>query len=98
MPKNLLSTVILVLFVAFSQLSAQTVISKYAGEFMAIGIGGRPLGMGGAYVAVANDVTASYYNPAGLARINYPQISLMHDARFGNLENYDYVGIAIPVS
>lgn len=96
MPKNPLSAVILVLFFTFSQINAQTVISKYAGEFMAIGVGGRPLGMGGAYVAVTNDVTSGYYNPAGLARINYPEISLMHDARFGNLENYDYVGIAIP--
>jgi hypothetical protein len=96
MPKNLLSAIILVLFFTFLQINAQTVISKYAGEFMAIGVGGRPLGMGGAYVAVANDVTAGYYNPAGLARINYPEISLMHDAQFGNLENYDYVGIAIP--
>jgi hypothetical protein len=96
MPKNLLSAIILVLLFTCLQVNAQTVISKYAGEFMAIGVGGRPLGMGGAYVAVANDVTAGYYNPAGLARINYPEITLMHDARFGNLENYDYVGLAIP--
>ena len=96
MPKNLLSAVILTLLFTFSQVNSQTVIGKYAGEFMAIGVGGRPLGMGGAYVAVVNDVTAGYYNPAGLARINYPQITLMHDARFGNLENYDYVGVAIP--
>jgi hypothetical protein len=96
MPKNLLPVVIIILLFSFFKGDAQTVISKYAGEFMAIGIGGRPLGMGGAYVAIANDVTAGYYNPAGLARINYPEVSLMHDARFGNLENYDYVGIAIP--
>ena len=76
--------------------NAQTVIGKYAGEFMAIGVGGRPLGMGGAYVAIANDVTAAYYNPAGLAQINYPEISLMHDERFGSLVNYDYAGVAIP--
>jgi hypothetical protein len=96
MPRNLLTATILILLFSFSQIESQTVIGKYAGEFMAIGIGGRALGMGGANVAVVNDVTAGYYNPAGLARINYPEISLMHDARFGNLENYDYVGIAIP--
>jgi hypothetical protein len=96
MPKNLLSAIILVVLFTGIQINSQTVISKYAGEFMAIGIGGRPLGMGGAYVAVANDVTAGYYNPAGLARVNYPEISLMHDAQFGNLLNYDYVGVAIP--
>jgi hypothetical protein len=30
-------------------------------------VGGRALGMGGAFVAVADDVTATYWNPAGLA-------------------------------
>jgi len=63
---------------------------------MAIGIGGRALGMGGAFVAVANDVTAGYYNPAGLANLDYPQISLMHSEQFGNLVNYDYAAVGIP--
>jgi hypothetical protein len=81
---------------AQNQSSSVTVIGKYAGEFMAIGVGGRALGMGGAYVAVANDVLAGYYNPAGLARIDYPEISLMHDERYGSLVNYDYAAVAIP--
>jgi len=75
---------------------SQTVIGKYAGEFLAIGVGGRPLGMGGAFTALTNDVTAGYYNPAGLAHLNYPQISLMHDERFGNLVNYNYAAVGIP--
>jgi len=78
------------------QSNAQTVFGKYAGEFMAIGVGGRALGMGGAFTAVANDVTAGYYNPAGLANLNYPQISLMHSEQFGDLVNYDYGAVAIP--
>lgn len=90
-----------IFFVAFltlttSSIYSQTVISKYAGEFMAIGVGARALGMGGAYVAVANDITSGYYNPAGLAKLNYPQISLMHAEQFGNLVNYDYAAVAIP--
>jgi hypothetical protein len=75
---------------------SQTVFSKYAGEFMSIGVGARALGMGGAYVAIANDVTSGYYNPAGLASVNYPQIALMHAEQFGNLVNYDYAGVTIP--
>jgi hypothetical protein len=91
-------TILIFTFIITSSLSVspQTVISKYAGEFMAIGVGARALGMGGAYVAVANDVTSAYYNPAGLAHINYPQISLMHAEQFGNLVNYDYAGFALP--
>ncbi len=71
--------------------------AKYAGEFIAIGVGGRALGLGGAYAALANDVTAGYWNPAGLSRITYPEITLMHDERFGDLENYDYGAVAFPM-
>lgn len=71
-------------------------VAKYAGEFISIGVGGRPMGMGGAYTAVKGDVGSAYYNPAGLAYLNYPQISLMHDNRYGNLVNYNYAGLAIP--
>jgi hypothetical protein len=71
-------------------------VGKYAGEFISIGVGARALGMGGAYVAMANDVTAGYWNPAGLSRIMYPEIALMHDERFGSLINYDYGAVAIP--
>ncbi len=74
----------------------QTVIGKYAGEFMSIGVGGRALGMGGAQVAVVNDVTSGYWNPAGLARLDYPQFSLMHEEHFGNLVNYNYAAVALP--
>lgn len=95
MLKKLLFPIFLI-FLSVSSINAQTVIGKYAGEFMALGVGGRALGMGGAFVAVANDVTAGYYNPAGLANINYPQIALMHSEQFGSLVNYDYGAVAIP--
>ena len=71
--------------------------AKYAGEFLAIGVGGRALGLGGAYAALANDVTSGYWNPAGLSQMRYPQITLMHDERFGGLVNYDYSAVALPV-
>lgn len=72
--------------------------AKYAGEFIAIGVGGRALGLGGAYSALANDVTAGYWNPAGLSKITYPQITLMHDERWAGLVNYDYGAIAYPIN
>jgi hypothetical protein len=89
--------VILLTTMAVCALEAGTIrVGKYAGEFMAVGVGGRQLGLGGASTALANDVTAGYWNPAGLARINYPEFALMHDERFGSLVNYDYGAVAIP--
>jgi len=76
---------------------ADTGIGKYAGEFLALGVGARPLGLGGAYAALASDVSAGYWNPAGLARIDYPELMLMHAEHFGSLVNHDYGAVAFPV-
>lgn len=38
-----------------------------AATFLKLGFGARPLGLGEAYVAVADDAAALHYNPAGLA-------------------------------
>ena len=92
----MLKRTFLVLVLCSASLFAQTSVGKYAGEFLALGVGGRALGMGGAHTAVVNDVTAGYWNPAGLARIDYPQIVLMHEEHFGNLVNYNYGAVAIP--
>jgi hypothetical protein len=89
-------TILVLVLLCVSDALAQTTIAKYGGEFLAIGVGGRPLGLGGAYVALAADASAGYWNPAGLALIEYPDIMAMHDERFGNLINYDYASVAIP--
>ncbi|MEK7411969.1 MAG: outer membrane protein transport protein [Planctomycetota bacterium] len=43
---------------------------------VAIGAGARALGMGGAFTAVADDATASTWNPAGLVQCERPEMSL----------------------
>lgn len=43
-------------------------------NFLEVEIGARPMGMGGAFVAVADDVTALHWNPAGLARFEGLQV------------------------
>lgn len=70
--------------------------AKYAGEFLNLGVGGRALGMGGAYIALARDVSATYWNPAGLVNIDYPQIMLMHSQQFAGVVKYDFGSFAVP--
>ena len=74
------------------------VLATYANDFLSIGVGGRALGMGSAYTAVANDVTAGYWNPAGLSKVEFPEIILMHDQRYGDIVNYNYGAAAMKLS
>jgi len=77
--------------------SAQAFGAKYAGEFLSLGVGARALGMGGAFVGVADDVTACFWNPSGLSQLNRKQLSLMHAETFGSLLNQDFVAYAFPM-
>lgn len=47
-------------------------------SFLNIGIGGRALGMGGAYTALADDANSIYWNPAGLAAVDRHEVTVSH--------------------
>ncbi len=70
---------------------------KYAAEFLKIQVGARAIGMGGAFVAVADDATAPYWNPAGMVYLPYREILPQHSEKFGSLVNHDYLGAVIPL-
>ena len=73
-------------------------IATYGADFLAGGVNARALGMGGAYVSLADDVSAGYWNPAGLSHLRYPEISYMHVERFSGAVSFDYGAVAIPVN
>jgi hypothetical protein len=52
-------------------------VGTFDGQFLKIGIGARAAGMGGAFVAVADDPSAVFWNPAGLARLEEDKTSVM---------------------
>ena len=78
--KTIKKRVIIITFfvIGFYRLFAQT--GGYAGSFLMNGIGVRAFGMGNAYVGFASDLTAGYWNPAGLARLYQPQFGFMVSA------------------
>src|SRR5690606_4814963 len=51
--------------------------------------GGRPAMMGGAYTAVADDSTGSYYNPAGLSFTKDPRLEVSATAYSKSTVVYD---------
>jgi hypothetical protein len=79
-------------------LSSPSSGTKLAGEFLATGFGARALGMGGAFVSIADDASAVYWNPAGLIQLGRTQILLMHSERFGSLVDYNTFSLVRPLS
>ena len=71
---------------------------KYGAEFLATGVGARALGMGGAFVAHADDVTAGYWNVAGLDALRQTEGAYMHAERFDGAVSFDYAAVALPLS
>ena len=65
--------------------------------FNDIGIGARPLGMGGAFVALADDGNAASYNAAGLGYITAMHVSLTTAQRFRGLINYNHISGIVPL-
>ncbi len=91
MSRNVTPALALLVAALLLMVSAEDVraADKYAGEFLTHGVGARALGMGSAFVAVADDVTAGYWNPAGVADISTRAVQFMHSETFGDVVNYD---------
>jgi hypothetical protein len=68
--------------------------------FLLIWPGARATAMAGAFSAIADDATACYYNQAGLAFIDYQNITLQHAPWLSGLHQgmyYEYAGFIKPV-
>jgi len=110
--KNLL--IILLIFISvkseinaqlFPQLGGQRAGISTA-QFLKIGVGSRASAMGDAFVAISNDASALYWNPAGLVQFNDDQVMFSHNVWvedishdfFGGVYHFDganAVGVAV---
>jgi hypothetical protein len=66
-------------------------------EFLLLGAGARGAALGGAFAALTNDVTALYYNPAGLAQMSRPS-AMVSTYSYVASTRYTWVGIGLPMS
>lgn len=91
MKSNKITFALLLIGISMSSYSQR----KYSNEFLAIGVSARALGMSNASVASVNDVTAGFWNPAGLSLINQDlQVAAMHSEYFAGIAKFDYLSIA----
>jgi long-subunit fatty acid transport protein len=65
-----------------------------AAPFLSVPQGGRALGMGSAFVAVADDPSAMYWNPAGISDLPGVQFMFDHTYWIADLQ-YEYVGATV---
>jgi len=83
---------IIILFILGTALSfAQTKVGSTAAPFLNIGVGSRPVSMGGAFIATANDITSLYWNPAGASRVVGNEAFFAHTKWFADI-TYNWAG------
>jgi opacity protein-like surface antigen len=91
-------SIILILFFVGSLYSQNLVkTGTTAAPFLKIGSGARAISMGGAFTATADDISAMYWNPAGLTNIKYNEAMFNHVDYIIDV-NYDYAAAATNLS
>lgn len=75
--------------------------SRYAADFLNIPVGAKPLSMGGAFTALANDESAFYWNPAGVSLVPGKTVGFMYSSEFGApgsaLAEFFHAGFTMPM-
>jgi len=90
-----LSALLIVSTSAFAQKPMRA--GTTAANFLEIGYGAAGSAMGDAYVSLANDVSATYWNPAGLARMEKSEAMFMSQPWIvGMNSSFGAVGIVVP--
>ena len=96
-PKTILITFIFLLTCQFINLTYASDPGTTGANFLKIGVGPRAVGMGEAQVAICNDVTSVFWNPAGLVRIDSQEASFMYNLWFESISS-QYFGYTYPHS
>lgn len=97
---NRLMTMIVSILVLFSLTSFAKEVTKRgttAASLLNIDVGARAVGMGGSFVSIANDVSAMYWNSAGIARLTHGQAMFTHTRWIADIM-FNYAAIAVPLA
>ena len=97
--KTKLLTTLVAAFICFGISSYSQNVSKSgttAASFLEISVGAPAIAMGGAFVSLANDATALYWNPAGISRLGKYEAIINHTNWIAGT-NFDYAGLVLPM-
>lgn len=73
-----------------------TNVGTAGAQFLKIGPGARVDSLGGAFGALANDVTSIYWNPAGITQLEKTSFSDTHTVWLADIR-YNYLAFATPI-
>jgi len=69
-------------------------VGTSSAPFLTVPIGPRAISLGGAFVAMADDASALYWNPAGIAKLNRNEFIAVHSEWIAGI-NHDFGGIVL---
>ena len=79
-----------------SMAAAQAKVGTTGAQFLELGVSARAMGMAEAFSAVANDISAVYYNPAGLTALLGKEVMTTYISLPADV-NYGFVGMGVPL-
>lgn len=85
-----------VVLMATSMAGAQDKVGTTGAQFLEVGVSPRADALGGAFTAISDDVSAIYYNPAGLVQLEHRQAMISRIDYPADI-TYSFVGLAMPV-
>jgi hypothetical protein len=97
MKKFLAYLFVLLLAASFCEAQEFSKVGTGSAQFLKIDIGARSVALGGAYVAMADDIFSMYWNPAGVARMKRKSVGGSYKNYIADL-NHNYVGLVLPLN
>ncbi len=89
--------ILLALWLALPGLAwGQAKVGTAGVQFLKVGVSARAMGMGEAFIGVADDASALYYNPGGLLQLQKPDHIFTHISYPAGIA-FEYIGTAWPV-
>jgi len=95
MIKIIKSLILLLIAIGFVQAGEITKKGTNAAQFLKIGVGARASAMGESYVAEANDASAMFWNPAGLAGVSNNELMFVQTNWIADM-TYDFAALVMP--
>ena len=94
--KVIIAVVVILAGTAQAQFSDFTKTGLTSATFLSIEVGPRSKAMGGAFVGLADDVSALYWNPAGIAKAEEKSIMFSHTEWLADI-SFDFAGATFPI-